>query len=678
MRLGGKPITVEEDSLLFWLVMTPLEYHRYPTPGKFKTVPSKPLEGPDDLSLAYSPGVADACEAIVKDPASVNQLTIRQNLVAVISNGTAVLGLGNIGALASKPVMEGKAVLFQAMGRLQAIDIEVDQQDPQKFIDTVANIALSFGGINLEDIKAPECFIIEQQLQERLTIPVFHDDQHGTAITVAAALRGALHIVNKKMAEIRCVVSGAGAGAIACVELLRVFGLKTENLYIYDSQGLITKARSLPDYKKPYAQEKAMSIEEALEGADVFLGLSCPGALSIEGVSRMAPRPIVFALANPIPEIYPHEVHEVRSDALVGTGRSDYPNQVNNLLCFPYIFRGALDAQASRITLGMKVACVEAIAALAQKGFSDVTGHYGLQTWNFGADYFLPKPFDPRLLAEVPVAVARAAIDEGVAKSFCLKTYHKKLQREAYQGLPVFQAVLHTVDDIKPYLVYQIPSTHHLTKELLAAARTLAHYGVAIPVFWGNAQEITPILSSCPFLSQAPVWAEYDGKSPCVFAHPPKGAVSLEGFEKGGACLFRLGGAVSSELVRRVIAFIEAMGFASYVVDEKGSFPGSHGALPSKLKEGIGYLTLGDTPYGSDIPLTWGPFWMSDTLAHQGVSVPGLSQDRSGQEERVPHSVSGHKSSQGMPPSYCFRNILEISSFSLLMYKEYTCSKTSQ
>jgi malate dehydrogenase (oxaloacetate-decarboxylating)(NADP+) len=652
LRLGGKPITVKEDFPLFLPVMTPLEYHRYPTPGKFKTVPSKALEGPEDLSLAYSPGVAEACQAIVEDPSSVNDLTIRQNLVAVISNGTAVLGLGNIGALASKPVMEGKAVLFQALGRLQSIDIEVDQQDPEKFIETVANIALSFGGINLEDIKAPECFIIEQQLQDRLTIPVFHDDQHGTAITVASALKNALHIVGKNMSQIRCVVSGAGAGAIACIELLRVFGLKTENLYIYDSQGLITEERSLPEYKRRYAQKKGIHIEEALEGADVFLGLSCPGALSTEGVKRMAERPIIFALANPVPEIYPYEVQKVRSDALVGTGRSDYPNQVNNLLCFPYIFRGALDAKASRITLGMKVACVDALTSLAQKGFSDVTGHYGLQTWEFGAEYFLPKPFDPRLLVELPVAVARAAIEEGVAKSFCLKTYERKLQKQAYHKLPIFQTLVEaagTSEYEMPHLVYEIPSAQHLTREILAAARAFKQYGIAQPVFWGNPQDIGPLLSECPFLSDVPVWSEYDPKAPCIFVNPPKEAVRFEGFEKDGACLFRLGGHVPQEQIHQIINFIEKLGFSSYIIDETGEFPGSHLALPSRLKEGIGYLRIGkDTPYSMDIPLTWGPFWISKTPLHQSL-----------------------------PSSYSFRDILEISSFALFMHKEYGCPKIS-
>jgi malate dehydrogenase (oxaloacetate-decarboxylating)(NADP+) len=395
-----------------------LEYHRRPRPGKIKITPTTALLTQRDLSLAYSPGVAYACEAIVEDPNAASEMTARGNLVAVISNGTAVLGLGNIGPLAAKPVMEGKSVLFQKFAGIDVFDIEIDENDPDKLVDIIASLEPTFGGINLEDIKAPECFIVERKLRERMKIPVFHDDQHGTSIIVGAALLNALVVVGKKIEDIRVATTGVGAAGISCLDMLVTLGVKPEHILAFDRDGVLHSGRTdLDPDKQRYARDtSARTLADIVDGADVFLGLSAGGILKPEMVATMAARPIIFALANPHPEITPEDAKAVRPDCIMATGRSDYPNQVNNALCFPYLFRGALDVGATVINEPMKVACVHAIAALARRESSDVSARaYGGKPPSFGADYLIPQPFDPRLLLQLPPAVAKAAMDSGVA-----------------------------------------------------------------------------------------------------------------------------------------------------------------------------------------------------------------------------------------------------------------------
>ena len=396
-----------------------LAFHLEPTPGKFEITATVPMTTQRDLSLAYSPGVAVPCEAIAANPETVYDYTNKGNLVAVISNGTAVLGLGNLGALGSKPVMEGKAVLFKRFADVNAIDIELDTEDPQKIIDAVRLMGPTFGGINLEDIKAPECFIIEQTLKEEMDIPVFHDDQHGTAVICAAGLINALHLSGKKIEDVKIVLNGAGAAGIACIELLKRMGARHENCIVCDTKGVIYQGRTdgMNQWKSAHAvTTKLRTLEEAMEGADVFLGVSAKGAVTPEMVAAMAPDPVIFAMANPDPEITPEEAHAVRPDAIVATGRSDYPNQVNNVLGFPYLFRGALDCHARAINDEMKIACAEALAKLARADVPDeVAVAYGLKL-SFGRDYILPTPFDPRLIHTIPPAVARACMDTGAAR----------------------------------------------------------------------------------------------------------------------------------------------------------------------------------------------------------------------------------------------------------------------
>ncbi|PID65549.1 MAG: NADP-dependent malic enzyme [Gammaproteobacteria bacterium] len=395
-----------------------LKYHRYPRPGKVAITATKSMSNQRDLALAYSPGVAHACEAIVDDAREAATMTSRQHLVAVITNGTAVLGLGDIGPLASKPVMEGKGVLFKKFADLDVFDIEINETDPDKFVDIVASLEPTFGGINLEDIKAPECFEIEQKLKQRMGIPVFHDDQHGTAIIATAALLNALSIQGKEVHEVKVVASGAGAAGMACLDLFVSLGVLKENIIVCDSKGVIYKGRAGADQgrKKDYAVDTAhRSLEDAMQGADVFLGVSQAGLVTEAMVKSMAPHPLILALANPIPEIMPDAAKAARADVMVATGRSDFPNQVNNVLCFPYIFRGALDVGATEINEEMKLACVRALAQLAKAPVGEeVTSAYGKKL-QFGADYIIPTPFDPRLIAVIPAAVAKAAMDSGVA-----------------------------------------------------------------------------------------------------------------------------------------------------------------------------------------------------------------------------------------------------------------------
>ena len=397
-----------------------LDYHALPKPGKISIELTKPAETALDLSLAYSPGVAEPVRAIAANPEDAYRYTGKGNLVAVISNGSAILGLGNLGALASKPVMEGKALLFKRFAGVDAIDIEVDASSPQDFIDTVKNIACTFGGINLEDIKAPECFEIERRLIEVCDIPVFHDDQHGTAIVTAAAMLNALEIANKSIDQAKLVCLGAGSAAIACVKLLLVCGFKPENILMLDSQGVIHTGRSdLNQYKATFAVETdCRTLDDAIDGADAFLGVSGANLLSPDQLAKMAPNPIVFACANPDPEIRPELAKAARQDVIMATGRSDYPNQVNNVLGFPFIFRGALDVRAARINEDMKLAAVHAIRALAKEPVPEsVKSAYGGVELAFGPDYIIPKPMDPRLLSVVSAAVARAAVDSGVARA---------------------------------------------------------------------------------------------------------------------------------------------------------------------------------------------------------------------------------------------------------------------
>jgi len=396
-----------------------LEYHRKPRPGKIAVVATKALVNQNDLSYAYSPGVAAACEEIVADPAQARSLTARGNLIGVVTNGTAVLGLGAIGPLAAKPVMEGKAVLFKKFAGIDVFDIEVSERDPDRLVEIVAALEPTFGGINLEDIKAPDCFIVERKLRARMKIPVFHDDQHGTSIVVGAAVLNALKVVGKRAGDVKLVCSGAGAAALTCLDMLVRVGVRVENIWVADIKGVVWKGRveEMDPLKERSAQDTAArKLADIIPDADVFLGLSAGGVLKKEMVAKMAKRPVIFALANPVPEIMPEEVREVRDDAIVATGRSDYPNQVNNVLCFPFIFRGALDVGATAITEEMKLAAVHALAQLAEAEQSDVVAAaYGMEPESFGPEYLIPKPFDPRLICAVAPAVAKAAIESGVA-----------------------------------------------------------------------------------------------------------------------------------------------------------------------------------------------------------------------------------------------------------------------
>ena len=426
-----------------------LEYHEFPRPGKISVTATKQLTNQRDLALAYSPGVAAACEEIVADPANAFKYTARGNLVAVISNGTAVLGLGSIGPLASKPVMEGKGVLFKKFAGIDVFDIEINETDPDKLIDVIAALEPTFGGINLEDIKAPECFYIERKLRERMKIPVFHDDQHGTAIIVGAAILNGLKVVGKDIKECKLVVSGAGAAALACLDLIVDLGFPIENIYVTDLAGVVYKGRKElmdPD-KERFAQDtNARTLSEVIPGADIFLGLSAGGVFKPDMVRQMNTRPLILALANPTPEILPEEVKAVRNDAVIATGRSDYPNQVNNVLCFPYIFRGALDCGATTITREMEIAVVHAIADLAQAEQSDIVANaYGISNLSFGPEYVIPKPFDPRLMIKIAPAVAKAAEDSGVASRPIkdMQAYTDSLQQFVYRSgtfmKPIFQ-----------------------------------------------------------------------------------------------------------------------------------------------------------------------------------------------------------------------------------------------
>ena len=465
-----------------------LQYHRLAPAGKISVCATKPMITQRDLALAYSPGVAAACEAIVENPAEARNLTARGNLVAVISNGTAVLGLGVIGPLAAKPVMEGKGVLFKKFAGIDVFDLEIDERDPDKLVDIIASLEPTFGGINLEDIKAPECFYIERKLRERMKIPVFHDDQHGTSIIVGAALLNGLKVVGKDIAKIKLVASGAGAAALACLDMLVDLGVRMENIIVTDIAGVVYQGRSeeMDDNKARYAvQTAARTLGEVITGADVFLGLSAGGVLKAEMVKLMAQQPLIFALANPHPEILPEVAKAARPDAILATGRSDYPNQVNNALCFPYIFRGALDVGARTINEAMKRAAVYAIAALAEAEQSaEVASVYGDQNLSFGAEHLIPKPFDPRLIMRIAPAVAQAAMDSGVAERPIanMDAYREQLSGFVYESNMMMKPVFDAAKKAPKRLVY----AEGEDLRVLHAVQTVVDEGLAFPILVGR------------------------------------------------------------------------------------------------------------------------------------------------------------------------------------------------
>jgi malate dehydrogenase (oxaloacetate-decarboxylating)(NADP+) len=466
-----------------------LEYHEFPTPGKISIAPTKQLVNQHDLALAYSPGVAAPCEEIVKDPAAAFKYTSRGNLVGVVTNGTAVLGLGDIGPLAGKPVMEGKAVLFKKFSGIDVFDIEINEKDPEKLVEIIAALEPTFGGINLEDIKAPDCFYVERKLRERMKIPVFHDDQHGTAITVGAAILNGLKVVGKDPSKVKLVTSGAGAAALACLGLLVKLGIPRENIWVTDLAGLVYEGRTelMDEDKIQFAQKTTQrTLAEAIDGADVFLGLSAGGVLKQDMVKKMAAKPLIFALANPNPEILPEDVKAVRDDAIMATGRTDYPNQVNNVLCFPYIFRGALDCGATTITQEMEIAAVYAIAELAQAEQSEVVAAaYAGEPLVFGPEYLIPKPFDPRLMIKIAPAVAQAAADSGVASRPIadMEAYRERLQSFVYASgttmKPIYTAA-------KRGLKKRVAYSEGEEERVLRAAQIVVDEGLARPTLIGR------------------------------------------------------------------------------------------------------------------------------------------------------------------------------------------------
>ncbi|WP_018228536.1 NADP-dependent malic enzyme [Methyloversatilis universalis] len=469
-----------------------LDYHRKPTPGKISVVPTKALTNQQDLSLAYSPGVAAACEEIVADPLQVSQMTARGNLIGVVTNGTAVLGLGPIGPLAAKPVMEGKGVLFKKFANIDVFDIELDERDPDKLVDIIAAMEPTFGGINLEDIKAPECFYIERKLRERMKIPVFHDDQHGTAIVVGAAVLNGLKAVGKDIKQVKLVTSGAGAAALACLDLLVLLGMPIENIWVTDIKGVVYQGRveEMDPLKARYAKvTDARKLADVIGDADVFLGLSAGGVLKQDMVKQMAPRPLILALANPNPEIMPDEVKAVRDDAVIATGRSDYPNQVNNVLCFPFIFRGALDVGATTITEEMKLASVRAIAELAQVEQSEIVrAAYGEQPMSFGPEYLIPKPFDPRLITKIAPAVAKAAMDSGVATRPIedFEAYHQQLNNLVWISGLVMKPVFAEAKRNPKRIIY----AEGEDERVLSAVRNVVDEGLARPILVGRREVV--------------------------------------------------------------------------------------------------------------------------------------------------------------------------------------------
>jgi len=476
-----------------------LDYHTNPTPGKISVTPTKGLTNQRDLALAYSPGVAAACEEIVDDPATAALYTGRGNLIGVVTNGTAVLGLGAIGPLASKPVMEGKAVLFKKFAGIDVFDIEINERDPEKLVDIIASLEPTFGGINLEDIKAPECFLVERTLRKRMHIPVFHDDQHGTAIIVAAAITNGLKVVGKKIESATLVCSGAGAAALACLDLLVSIGMPMKNITVTDIKGVVYTGRTeeMDDNKARYAKDtKARELADVIGRADIFLGLSAAGVLKPEMVGKMAKKPLILALANPEPEILPDVARQARPDAVIATGRSDYPNQVNNVLCFPFIFRGALDVGATTINESMKLAAVSAIAELAQAEQSEVVAMaYADQDMQFGADYLIPKPFDPRLIIKIAPAVAQAAMDSGVATRPIedMSAYREKLTQFVYHSGLIMKPVFSAAKQNPKRVVY----CEGEDERVLRAVQVVVDEGLAIPILVARPEVLLPRIEKC-------------------------------------------------------------------------------------------------------------------------------------------------------------------------------------
>ncbi len=478
----------QKESIKSNLEKEALEYHKKGRPGKLEITPTTPLFSSHDLSLAYSPGVATPCLEIEKNPNSVYDYTSKGNIVAVISNGTAVLGLGNIGAQASKPVMEGKAVLFKKFADIDGIDLEINTNEIKEFVNAVALLEPSFGGVNLEDIKAPDCFIIEQQLREIMNIPVFHDDQHGTAIVTAAGIINSLHLTNRKIEDTKFVSNGAGAASIACVELLKAMGAKNENIILVDRNGVIFKGRqeNMNQWKSAHTvQTKARTLKEAMKGADVFLGLSVPGSVDAKMIKSMAEKPIIFAMANPVPEIMPEVVKDIRPDAIIATGRSDYPNQVNNVLGFPYIFRGALDVRATTINEEMKIAAANAIAELAREDVPDeVNAAYHGISLHYGKDYVIPAPFDPRLISSVSLAVAKAAMDTGVAKKPIknLTAYKRELESRTNPIASILEPIKSKIKGKKQRVVF----AEGEEEKTIRAALSFFNSGFGVPILIGR------------------------------------------------------------------------------------------------------------------------------------------------------------------------------------------------
>ncbi len=479
------------------LAKAALAYHSFPTPGKISVVPTKGMSNQHDLSLAYSPGVAAACLAIAEDPEQALSLTSRGNLVAVVTNGTAVLGLGNIGPLAGKPVMEGKACLFKKFANIDVFDIELAENDPDKLIDMIAAMEPTFGGINLEDIKAPECFVIERKLRERMNIPVFHDDQHGTAIVVGAAVFNAMELVGKKLSDVKLVCSGAGAAALACLDLLVGLGIRKENIFVSDLYGVIHTERNegINEENRRYMQKtSARTLGDVIDGADIFLGLSAGNVLKPDMVKRMGPRPLILAMANPHPEIMPEDARAARADAIIATGRSDYPNQVNNVLCFPFIFRGALDVGATTINEEMKLAAVRAIAELAHAEQSDVvSAAYAFES-RFGEEYLIPKPFDPRLISAVAPAVAEAAMKSGVAKRPLadIAAYRRDMENFVYRSGNIMKPVFEAAALARKKIIY----AEGEDLRILRAARIAIDEKIAKPILVGRKSEILATIAA--------------------------------------------------------------------------------------------------------------------------------------------------------------------------------------
>jgi malate dehydrogenase (oxaloacetate-decarboxylating)(NADP+) len=606
------------------LASSALLYHRSPRPGKFETVATKPLATQHDLSLAYSPGVAAACLSIAADPRTAAELTMRQNLVAVVTNGTAVLGLGNIGPLAGKPVMEGKAVLFKKFAGIDVFDIELAETDVERLVDIVAALEPTFGGINLEDIKSPECFEIERRLRERMSIPVFHDDQHGTAIIVGAAVLNAMELAGKKLADVRIVTSGAGAAALACLDFLVTLGARHENIFVTDIEGVVYRGRKalMHGYVEPYAKDtNARTLADVIGGADIFLGLSAGGVLTPEMVKAMGERPLVMALANPIPEIEPKAALAARPDAMICTGRSDFPNQVNNVLCFPYIFRGALDVGATSINEAMKLAAAHAIAQLAHEPPSDVVARvYGGEARHFGKGSLIPAPFDPRLILRIAPAVAKAAMDTGVAKRPItdFAAYEDTLTRFVFRSGFVMKPVMQAAKSCPKRVIYADGED----ERVLRATQTLVEEGIAKPILVGRPDVIGSRLEKYG-LSVRPR-KDFELVDP---ANDPRYRTYVE------TCLEAAGRRGITPKAARTLVRTNATVIAAVAVkrgDADAMICGLDGRFNPHLRyirDIIGLAPGVTAPSAMCLMITGrGPFFIADTHVHRDPSAPEIAE----------------------------------------------------